>query len=76
MEEDGLAAEGDMAGAEQHQLTNAEHICHEKVHKGLPANLLVQGSSTQWQQAFDERYGCFYYYRESTQVTQADIMVP
>ena len=30
--------------------------------------LQVQGDASQWQQAYDETYGCFYYYRESTQV--------
>ena len=28
----------------------------------------VLGSLLEWQQAYDDTYGCFYYYRQSTQV--------
>ncbi len=33
----------------------------------LPA-VQAQESACEWQQAYDDAYGCFYYYRERTQV--------
>ena len=73
MAEEGLAAEGDITGAEQQRFHRVELV--SQADTDVSANLLVQGSCSQWQQAFDETYGCFYYYRESTQVTPVGMVL-
>lgn len=40
-------------------MANYDPAMHEKAHID---------HALEWQQAFDPMYGCFYYYRESTQV--------
>ncbi|KAL0021294.1 hypothetical protein WJX77_000468 [Trebouxia sp. C0004] len=58
-----------LAIAELHQDDSADDQCMQFNGVHLLA-VQAQESACEWQQAYDDAYGCFYYYRERTQETQ------
>ncbi len=73
-EEDNCVTANDPAN-DQHQLAADDHHhddsgddrCMQSTSVHLPP-VQAQESVFEWQQAYDDAYGCFYYYRERTQV--------
>ncbi|KAL0020680.1 hypothetical protein WJX79_010788 [Trebouxia sp. C0005] len=77
-EEDSCVPANDPADDQQHQFAEDEDVHHhddsaddqlQYTGAHLPA-VQTQESACEWQQAYDDAYGCFYYYRERTQETQ------
>ncbi len=76
-EEDSCVLANDPANDQQHQIAEDEDghhhddstndQCMQCSGAHLPA-VQAQESACEWQQAYDNAYGCFYYYRERTQV--------
>lgn len=57
------------AECEQDQLPTVEPVLPSQSEADQAVKVHQQlDEASQWQQAYDENYACFYYYRESTQV--------